>query len=130
MKRQRAGRIAAREKNQQNQSRDASISEDCAFPEPPPEGVLSRQAVAGKLAVLPARHDPRSDYDGDESNRVPDQKHHGVQAFRLDNAACFQDQHYNFLEGGLEGDDDGQKDQQAPARAQPDWSDENLLCSH
>src|SRR2546430_7533857 len=48
MKRQRAGRIAAREKNQQNQSRDASISEDCAFPEPPPEGVLSRQAVAGK----------------------------------------------------------------------------------
>src|SRR5256884_3200079 len=45
----------------------------------PPEGVLSRQAVAGKLAVLPARHDPRSDYDGDESNRVPDQKHHGVQ---------------------------------------------------
>src|SRR2546429_8776076 len=68
----------------------------------PPEGVLSRQAVAGKLAVLPARHDPRSDYDGDESNRVPDQKHHGVQAFRLDNAACFQDQHYNFLEGGLE----------------------------
>src|SRR2546429_7343611 len=41
----------------------------------PPEGVLSRQAVAGKLAVLPARHDPRSDYDGDESNRVPDQKH-------------------------------------------------------
>src|SRR5215510_8150320 len=106
MKRQRAGRISAREKDEQYQCGDASISEDRPFPEPTPEGILSRQAVAGELAILPARHDPRGDYNGNESNRVLDKKHDSLQTLRGDDAASLQDHLYNFLKECLRGDYD------------------------
>ena len=78
--------------------------------------------------MLPTGHDPRGDRDGNESNGVLNDKHDGIQAFWRHDAACFQDQLYNFLKGRLQGDGDAEKNQQAPPGALAGGADEYLLC--